>query len=97
MATSTSKKFGGAALYKTKFQSSWQKAWPFITPIKDNQHAFHCTVCMKAVSCGHQGERDIAHHSESAQHQRNVKAMKNTRPLSQSFAPAINPLKDKVQ
>ena len=49
---------------------------------------------MKMVSCGHQGERDVARHAESTQYLKNVKAMKNVQPLS--FASATDPLKDKV-
>ena len=54
---SSIKKFTGAAAYKSGFQACWQKRWPCIKPVKDDPHSFHCTVCFKAVSCGHQGER----------------------------------------
>ena len=95
-SSSTGRKWSGAALYKTKFQSTWQQMWPFIAPVKDNPHSFRCTVCMKMVSCGHQGERDVARHAESAQHKKCVKAMKNTQPLGFMPGSATDPLKDKV-
>lgn len=90
------RKWSGAALYKTKFQQTWQKAWPFVTSVKDNPHAFYCSVCMKTASCGHQGERDIVRHADSAQHQKNVRAMKSTQPLGFVSVGATDPLKDKV-
>ena len=51
-STSMSKKFGGAAIYKTKFQDSWTKKWPFVQPVKDNLYQFHCTTCFRNLSCG---------------------------------------------
>ena len=39
------KRFSGAASYKTKFQGKWKEKQPFITPVKGNEHLFHCTVC----------------------------------------------------
>lgn len=36
------KKYWGAGLYKTKFQNSWKKTWPFLSAVKDNDHAFYC-------------------------------------------------------
>lgn len=48
-----------AAVYQTKFQKGWQQTWPSIAPVKDNPHSFHCTLCMKTVSCGHQGNETL--------------------------------------
>ena len=83
-------------MYKTRFQLSWQKKWPFINPIRDNPRSFQCTVCKKAVSCGHQGERDVACHAESAQHKTNAKAIKTTQPLGFQPVSSADPLKNKV-
>jgi hypothetical protein len=90
---SSGRKYSGAATYKSKFVPSWQKKWPCIVPVKGNQYSFSCTVCLKTVSCEHQGERDVTRHIASAQHQRNAKALKGTTPLR--FAPTGH-LKDKV-
>ena len=46
------KKFGGAAIYKTKYQAAWRDKWPFAVPIPRNPHSFQCNVCNKEVSCG---------------------------------------------
>ena len=53
--------------YKSKSQAAWQKKWPCIAPVKDNPRMFQCTICFKASSCAHQGERDVTHHIESVQ------------------------------
>uniref|UniRef100_A0A1X7TXY9 Uncharacterized protein n=1 Tax=Amphimedon queenslandica TaxID=400682 RepID=A0A1X7TXY9_AMPQE len=74
-STSSSKRWGGAAIYKTKFQDSWKKKWPFIQPVKTNIHQFYCTTCSKNVSC-HQGEADIIRHSSSEQHSLSAKALR---------------------
>jgi len=71
----------GAAVYKSAFQACWQKKWPYVKPVNDDPHSFHCTVFFKAISCGHQGERDVTRHIASVQHQRSAKAM-NTPTLS---------------
>ena len=89
-----SRKKSGSASYKTKFQKSWQKSWPFVAPVKGDVHAFYCTVCMKKVACGHQGERDVTRHKESAQHQSNTKAIRNIRPLS--FRPSTSSVNTQV-
>ena len=90
------RQWSGAAQYKTKFQNTWKQAWPFTAPVNDDLHSFHCTVCMKKVSCAHQGERDVARHAQSAQHQKNAKSMKGTQPLN--FRPAtVQLMKDKVR
>ena len=60
-----SRKWSGAAIYKTKYQRAWQRQWPFIAPVDRDPHSFHCKVCLKNVSCGHQGERDIIRHTNS--------------------------------
>lgn len=37
---SSTKKFTGAAAYKSAFQACWQKKWP----VKNDQYSFQCTV-----------------------------------------------------
>ena len=64
----SAKRYGGAAVYRTKFQMRWQQKWPFVVPVS--------MYCM-TVSRGHQGESDIIRHIDSAQHQKNAKAMLN--------------------
>ena len=86
------KKFTGAAVYQSGFQACWQKKWPCIKPVKSDPHSFQCTVCFKAISCGHQGERDVSRHIASVQHQRKAKAVKSTPTLSFTTSSA----KDKV-
>ena len=29
------RKWSGAAIYKSKYQTSWQRKWPFLTPVKE--------------------------------------------------------------
>ena len=74
----SSKKYSGASKKKSKFQASWQKRWPCVTPVNNNPHSFHCTLCKKVVSCGHQGERDVTRYIASVQHKRNAEAVKTT-------------------
>lgn len=88
------RRFNGAAIYKTKYQHSWERTWSYIRPVKGNPHAFYCKVCMKSISCAYQGERDISHHAESAQHKKFAKAMKHTQPLP--FTPSDADPKQKV-
>ena len=75
------RKYQGAAVYKSKFQLKWQKKWPCITPLKDKPNYFYCTVCAEAVSCGHQGEKDVTRHMESELHEKNISSVKHTAPL----------------
>ena len=75
------RKYQGAAVYKSKFQLDWQRKWPCITPVKDKRNFFYCTVCGKVVSCGHQGEKDVKRHMESELHKKNVVSVKHTTPL----------------
>ena len=35
------------------------KKWPFIKPLKSDNSTLQCTLCTKALSGAHQGERDI--------------------------------------
>ena len=94
-STSMSKKFGGAAIYKTKIQDSWTKKWPFVQPVKDNLYQFHCTTYCRNLSCGHQGEADnIIRHSLSEQHKSNDKTLRANSKLN--FQPVNQQHTDKV-
>lgn len=86
----------GAAIYKTKFQSSWKSKYPFISPVAHDTSSFHCSVCNKDVSCAHQGEHDVIRHIGTAQHKKAAKSLKNMQKLS--FLPRSDAvlLKDKV-
>ena len=49
-STSTGKKWSGAAVYKSKFQSTWQQTWPFIAPVKSNPHSFEQLMPLGSIS-----------------------------------------------
>ena len=89
------RRLSGAALYKSTFQASWTKKWPFVKPVKGDKTLFRCTVCSKVLSCAHQGERDVTRHIATTQHQRNAKTIQGTRPLSFESA-AVRSTKEKV-
>ena len=91
--TKTIRRFSGAAVYNSKFQSSWTEKWPFIMCVKENPNSFRCSLCLKTLSCSHQGERDVTRHISSAQHTKNAKSFKNMVPLSSS---GKNIIKNKV-
>jgi hypothetical protein len=93
-SVSNSKKYGGAAIYKTKFNAKWQEKWSFIIPVKNNPHLFHCTACNKDASCGHQGETDVMRHIDSIQHKKNSKTLQNNTRLS--FPSTSKSQKDQV-
>uniref|UniRef100_A0A1X7VIW8 HAT C-terminal dimerisation domain-containing protein n=1 Tax=Amphimedon queenslandica TaxID=400682 RepID=A0A1X7VIW8_AMPQE len=94
-ATLSSKNYGGAAIYSTKYNKSWQEKWPFSAAVKENPCTFHYTICMKNVICGHQVEADIVRHSETQQHQRNAKALSTNSKLFFPSLQATQLLKDK--
>lgn len=79
--TKFTRKYQGAAVYKSKFQLEWQRKWPCITPLREKPNYFYCTVCAKAVSCGHQGEKDVKRHMDSVLHKKSVSSVKHTQPL----------------
>ena len=84
----------GAATYKTKFNKTWSKTWPFICEVREDAHSFHCTICRRNVSCSHMGKRDVERHIGLAIHQANVKSAKSQPMLS--FQPASSTLLEKV-
>lgn len=72
----------GGAKYKTRFQASWRQNWPFVVAVKGDPHSFNCSVCNKVVSCGHQGERDVSRHADTASHKHNLESLKRNQRLS---------------
>ena len=72
LKVNSSKGKRGAAQYRTKFQIGWRQKWPFAVVVKNNPHSFCCTMCNKVISCGHQGERDLSRHADTATHKHNL-------------------------
>jgi hypothetical protein len=66
----TSKK-AGAAAYRTKFNHSWTKTWPFVREVKGDPYKFMCTTC----GAYDQGKRDVERHIGKAMHQANSKSL----------------------
>ena len=89
------KRLSGAALYKSTFQASWTKKWPFVKLVRGDKTSFKCTVCSNVLSCAHQGERDVIRHIAMTQHQRKAKTIQGTRPLSFESA-AVSSTEEKV-
>ena len=97
-SSASSRKFDGAARFKSKFQPSWSKKWPCIIAVPRSLTEFRCTVCDKICSCAHQGESDVTRHIQGEKHRKNARATTNAAPLSSfGFISASDPLKDKVR
>ncbi len=92
----TMRRFSGAAIYNSRFQSSWSKKWPFVVGVKDNPSTFRCNVCSKTLSCSHQGERDVTRHISSVQHQHRAKSVRNVNTFCFSMDSEKNSIKNKV-
>ena len=80
----------GAAVYKTKFNHQWIKAYPFIREVKGDPYKFFGTICGRQVACNHQGRHDVERHVGKVLHQSNVKSLKAQSTLS--FRPDSGPL-----
>lgn len=93
---SSIRKWSGATIYKSQYQTTWQRKWPFLLPVKDNPNSCHCSICKKHISCAHQGERDVLRHIETASHQKNARAIQNIQPLSLGDSTSVQLLKEKV-
>ena len=69
------KSLSGAAKYGSKFNPEWQSEYPFASPGHvDKVYSFYCSVCMKDVSCSHQGVADLKRHEKSAGHTSKIQA-----------------------
>ena len=89
----TSKK-AGAAVYRTKFNHSWTKTWPFVLEVKGDPYKFLCTVCGRRVACDHQGKPDVERHIGKAMHQANAKSLKGQSTIN--FQAQSSPLNEQV-
>ena len=75
---SSTRKFMGAAQYKSTFQKEWTTKYKtFLRQVHGNCHAFYCVVCKKEVSVKHQGERDVIRHKDGEDHKRWEKSLRN--------------------
>ena len=45
---------------RTEMNPEWIKKWPCIQPCSN--YKFTCTICQCAVSCEHQGDKDVRRH-----------------------------------
>ena len=91
---SPTNKFAGAFKYKTKFQKTWTKTWPFIAGIPGDPHNVTCDVCDKKINIAHQGAADICSHIKSKKHNQLAKASATQKKLS---FPLSNPFGSKVR
>ena len=64
----STRKLEGSATYRCKFDKEWSKKNPCIQPVKEDPHAFFCTICSKKVSCSHQAFCDVVRHCKTALH-----------------------------
>ena len=70
------KSLSGAAKYGSKFNPDWQSEYPFASPGRvDEVYSFYCSVCIKDVSCSHQGVADLKRHEKSAGHTSKIQAV----------------------
>ena len=74
----SSRKFTGAARYKSNFQKEWTAKYKtFLREVPGNLHVFYCIVCKREVSVKHQGERDVIRHMEGKDHKRWEASLRN--------------------
>ena len=64
----STRKLEGSATYRCKFDKEWSKKNPCIQPVKEDPHAFFCTICSKKVSFSHQAFGDVVRHCKTALH-----------------------------
>ena len=62
------RKIIGFATYRCKFDKEWSKKNNCIQPVKEDPHAFFCTICSKKVSCSHQALGDLVRHCKTPLH-----------------------------
>jgi hypothetical protein len=67
---SAKRKFSGSATYYCKYTVSWREQYPCIEAVKNDDHSFYCTCCMKKLSCKHMGIGDVKRHVQGASHQK---------------------------
>lgn len=84
------RKYEGAFKYR-----DWRKKWPCIQA-DSSPYKFKCTICQCAISCQHQGEKDVRRHMEGKKHSDNVRVLENQQSMSAFFRPTSHPIHDKV-
>jgi len=57
----------------------------FISPAANDPCAFRCKVCVKDVSCAHQGKRDLTRHVGGKGHISKLRAKSNVNPISKLY------------
>ena len=80
-----SKKYDGSAKYKVKFNPFWSQNYP-VKAVSNDRFSFHCIPCARAISCGHQGLKDVKVHCERVTHKKRVDAAKKTQSIAQLIA-----------
>ena len=80
-----SKKYAGSAKCKVKFNPSWSQNYP-VKAVSNDRFSFHCIPCARAISCGHQGLKDVKVHCERVTHKKRVDAAKKTQSIAQLIA-----------
>ena len=63
----------GSATYRCRFDKEWSKKNPCMQPVKEDPHAFFCTICSKKVSFSHQAFGDVARHCKRLKEEMNRK------------------------
>ena len=69
------------AKYFCKYNPDWEKSFTFISKVKDNANAVHCSLCKKDFSIGAGGVNDIKRHKDSDKHKKMEKVIATTKPL----------------
>ena len=64
----STRKLEGSATHCCKFDKELSKKNPCIQPVKEDIHAFLCTICSKKVSCSQQAFDDVVRHCKTALH-----------------------------
>ena len=62
----STRKLEGSATFRCKFVKKQSKKNPYIQPVKEDPHAFFCTICSKKVKCSHQAFGDVVRHCKTA-------------------------------
>jgi len=82
------RKYAGSFTYGTQFDVQWitkNDCEGIIVPVKNDRSCFHCNLCNKDVSCGHQGELDLKRHICGKVHTGRIRAKSETKPLTTMF------------
>ena len=69
--------------YKTKWQQVWVSKYPCIT--KNSETQAECSVCSRASSFDHQGERDVVRHLGGSDHIKRAKDLEKVNKIDEMF------------